>query len=457
MKRLLVIDVVGLTKGLVGENTPHLCRLASSGFQAVLRPALPAVTCTAQSTILTGTLPRQHGVVANGWLFRDLAQVWLWRQSNHLVHGEKVWHRARARDASFTCAQVFWWYNMYADVDWSVTPRPAYFADGRKLPDIYCQPAALRAKLSSQVGEFPLFQFWGPAAGLKSSQWIADAAAFVMRQKRPTLTLVYLPHLDYDLQRFGPGDPRIAAEVRAVDEIVGQLAATASEIDAEVIALSEYGITTVDGSVSINRVLRKAGLLEVYAARNGEILDVGSSRAFALSDHQVAHVYIRNRSDIAAVEKLLAATEGIETVLDENGKAQVGLDHPRSGELIAVSAPGRWFDYYYWLDDDQAPDFARTVDIHQKPGYDPVELFLDEQKPLVKLQIGAKLLARRVGFRSLLNVIPLTPHLVRGSHGRLPEHDDDAPVLISTSAAAQLSRLHMTEVADLMLSTIFDA
>ena len=405
--------------------------------------------------MLTGRLPREHGIVGNGWYFRDLAQVWLWRQSNNLAHGKKVWERGRDRDASFTCAKVFWWYNMYSTADWSITPRPAYFADGRKLPDVYSDPPELRRVLREKLGAFPLFQFWGPGAGLRSSVWIAQAARHVIEVYSPTLTLVYLPHLDYDLQRYGPMAPGIADQVRAIDEVVGGLIQTARSRDMEVIALSEYGITAVTGSVSVNRTLRQSGFLRVHDALNGELLDAGASRAFAVSDHQVAHVYVRGKQDLPPVKQLLESLDGVDVVLDRDGLAEYGLDHERSGDLVAVSNRDRWFDYYYWLNDGKAPDFARTVDIHQKPGYDPVELFLDPQRKLIKARIAGKLLRKMLGFRYLMDVIPLDTSLVRGSHGRLPDDPKDGPVVISSSRVGQRERFAMTDVADLILETIF--
>src|SRR5919197_4676542 len=208
MNRTVVLDVVGLTGDLLGDATPILRALAREGAARPLRTILPAVTCSVQSSMLTGGLPRDHGIVGNGWYFRDLSEIWFWRQSNRLVTGERMWEAASRRDPSFRCATLFWWYNMYSAVTYSVTPRPMYPADGRKLPDIYTEPSELRDELTSRLGTFPLFNFWGPRADIVSSRWIADCARHVYDTRRPTLTLVYLPHLDYNLQRLGPRHPR---------------------------------------------------------------------------------------------------------------------------------------------------------------------------------------------------------------------------------------------------------
>ncbi len=228
MARLLVLDVVGLTRRHLGPDTPHLAALASEGFAAPIEPVLPAVTCSVQATYLTGTLPREHGVVGNGWYYRERAEVALWKQARGLVQAPMVWDVARERDPSLTCAQLFWWFNMFADVAWSVTPRPAYLADGRKVPDVYADPPALRRRLVGRLGQFPLFQFWGPGAGIASTRWIADATVDVLQTERPRLTFAYLPHLDYDHQRYGPDDPRSVAAVTAVDAEAGRLIDAAS-------------------------------------------------------------------------------------------------------------------------------------------------------------------------------------------------------------------------------------
>ena len=458
-KPLVVLDVVGLTHDMLGSRTPNLQRLAASGFARPLGTVLPAVTCTAQSTILTGLLPRDHGVVANGWYFRDLAEVGFWKQSNHLVHGERLYQAAKKRDSRYTTAKMFWWYNMYADVDWSVTPRPGYPADGRKIFDLYSQPAELRDTLQAKLGVFPLPRFWGPAADIASTAWIVDATLEVMRAHHPSLTLVYLPHLDYNLQRLGPDDPRIDEDIRLVDAQAGRLIDAARAAGAEVVVLSEYAITAADRPVPINRALREAGYLAVRREPLGwETLDCGASRAFAVADHQVAHVYVRRSEDIPLVAERLRRTQGIEQVLDREAQHAVGIDHERSGELVAIAAPRAWFTYYFWLDDRLAPDYARTIDIHRKPGYDPVELLLDPQLAFPKLRIALRLARKMLGFRYYMDVIGLDASIVRGSHGRLPgpgRETSEGPVFISSSRAIERDTIPMTAVKSMLLDLQF--
>ena len=428
MKRLDVLDVVGLTEPLLGEHTPAITAFQRLGSLARVRPAFPAVTCTAQSDYLTGQRASRHGIVANGWYNRELAEVQFWKRSNHLVQAPKIWETLRAQLPGFSCATLFWWFNMYSSVDFSITPRPMYPADGRKVFDIYTWPYSLGTEIKRDLGEFPFPAFWGPAAGVDSSRfkadsasrWIAEAAKWVELKHSPTLSLVYLPHLDYNLQRLGPAHPDIARDLRTVDSIVGDLLKFFAARGVEVLLLSEYGIVAVNRPVHLNRLFRERGWLTVKEELGLELLDAGNSRAFAVADHQVAHVYLNDCSLLPQVQAALESTTGVARVLGEVEKTAAALNHPRAGDLVAVAEPDAWFAYYYWLEDARAPDFARTVDIHRKPGFDPVELFLDPELRSPKLRIAWHLLQKRLGFRMLMDIIPLDASLVKGSHGGQP-------------------------------------
>lgn len=448
MHQTVVINVVGLTPELLGPSTPYLTAWSQRGQVATVQAVTPAVTCSAQATYLTGVYPDKHGIVGNGWYFRDEGEVKFWRQSNHLVQAPKLWEMARDIDPAFTCANLFWWYNMYSSVDYSVTPRPMYPADGRKLPDIYTQPAELRAELQAELGPFPLFDFWGPKTSIRSSQWIAESAKRVDQRFRPTLSLIYLPHLDYNLQRLGPSHPAIEQDLREIDTVCQELIAYYEAQGARVIVLSEYGITSVETPVHLNRALRSAGLLATREELGLELLDAGASAAFAVADHQIAHIYINDVSKTGQVRGILEQLSGIEVILDEAGKKQSHLDHPRAGDLIAMARRDAWFTYYYWLDDRRAPDFARTVDIHRKPGYDPVELFIDPQLKFPLLKVGAILLKKSLGFRYLMNVIPLDASLVKGSHGRLTDEPAQGPLFIT-------QQTHMLKTASIDATDVF--
>lgn len=449
MKKTAIINIVGLTTHLIGEHTPFIKKWAAQGQISTIKPMLPAVTCSVQATYLTGKMPNEHGIVGNGWYFEEECEVKFWRQSNKLIQSPKIWDKAREIDASFTCANLFWWYNMYSNADYSVTPRPQYLADGRKMPDCYSQPADLRDKLQKQLGAFPLFDFWGPKTSIKSSRWIAEAAKFTDKLYDPTLTLVYLPHLDYNFQRHGNFHASIPKDLKAIDAVVKDLVTYFEQQKAQVILLSEYGITDVSNPIHLNRMLRKKGYIAVREERGLELLDAGASKAFAVADHQIAHIYIQDKNEIPTIKALISGIEGVEMVLDESTKADYHLNHARSGDLIAVADKDSWFTYYYWLDDKAAPDFARTVEIHKKPGYDPAELILNPDIKFPLWTVGSKLLKKKLGFRYLMDVIPLDATLVKGSHGRLTEAKGDKPVFIT-------QQKHFLDTDEIAPTQVFD-
>ncbi|WP_017558156.1 alkaline phosphatase family protein [Nocardiopsis baichengensis] len=446
---VLVVDAVGLTPRLL-EHAPRLKALADQGWQAPLDTVLPAVTCPVQSTFLTGGLPRDHGIVGNGWFFRDLGEVMLWRQHNRLVQGEKAWETARRAFPGYTAANVCWWYAMGASTDWTVTPRPVYHADGRKSPDCYARPPALHEELTSSLGPFPLFDYWGPTASLRSTAWIVSATRALL--PRADMTLCYIPHLDYDLQRHGPHSEQARTAVRDMDAALAPLLDDAAERGTRVLVVSEYGITPASRPVHVNRALREAGLLEVYTQHGMEYLDPWASRAFAVADHQAAHVYVADPADVPHVASLASSLPGVDLVLDKAAQADHGLDHERSGELVLVAGPEAWFTYYYWLDDASAPDFARGVEIHRKPGFDPAELFLDPAAPnAAKARAALNLAKKKAGLRYTMNVVPTDARWVRGTHGRMPDDPLDGPVAVCGDPSFSRDRIAATDVRDLML------
>ena len=473
MTRTAVINIVGLTDALIGEHTPRIRDFAARGDKASIEPAFPAVTCTAQSTYLTGTTPHGHGIVGNGWYNRELAEVQFWKQSNHIVHGRKLWEELRQRDPKFTCAKLFWWYNMYSTADYSITPRPMYPADGRKVFDIYTTPGTIRSDIQRDLGPFPFPCFWGPAAGVDTpqgsadavSRWIAASAKWIEERHGPTLNLIYLPHLDYNLQRHGPYqraaglalNPAIHRDLREIDSIVGDLIGFFQKQLVQVILLSEYGITNVGQPIHPNRIFRGAGWLTIKDELGLELLDCGASKVFAVADHQVAHIYLNDVTLEPQVRALLEKTDGVGAVLGAAEKRDFGIDHSRAGDLIAIANENSWFTYYYWMDDELAPDFARTVDIHRKPGYDPVELFLDPKISNPKLKIAWRLLQKKLGFRMLMDVIPLDAALVKGSHGARPKNISDWPVLITgKNTLPPSSQLHATDVYHILKWCVLD-
>jgi len=428
--RLAVLNIVGLSKSLLGEHTPGLVEFAEKNGVQSYAPAFPAVTCTAQSSILTGKSPADHGIVANGWYDRESAEVRFWKQSNHIVQGEKIWDTLRREIPGFTCAKLFWWYNMHSSADYTITPRPLYPADGRKVFDIHTQPMGMREELKHDLGEFPFPSFWGPAAGIPSSEWIAASAKWVEEKHLPTLSLVYLPHLDYSLQKDGPDAPNIPAELAKIDKVATDLIAFYESRGVKLIVLSEYGISPVSRPIHLNRLFRERGWLSIKNELGRETLDYGGCRAFAVADHQVAHIYVNDPSIREEVYQLISETKGIDEIRTPQKTWRAGIGTERAGEFIAIAEEDAWFTYYYWNDDSLAPDFARTIDIHRKPGYDPCELFIDPAICFPKLKIAKFLLKKKLGIRGLLDVIPLDASLVKGSHGRDNVPENEQPVLI---------------------------
>jgi predicted AlkP superfamily pyrophosphatase or phosphodiesterase len=438
MNRVAVINVVGLTKSLIGDYTPFLKKWSEKKNVSVVTPVLPAVTCSVQATYLTGKNPVEHGIVGNGWYFSEECEIKFWRQSNKLVQAEKIWEVMKKENPDFTCANMFWWYNMYSSVNYAVTPRPQYHSDGLKLPDIYSQPASLRDELQNEIGPFPLFDFWGPKTSIKSSEWIAEASMKVETKFSPTLSLVYLPHLDYNFQRNGNDIEKNKKDLKEIDRVCEKLINFYEKRNVKVIVLSEYGITTVNRPIHLNRILRKNNFIAIREESGLELLDAGVSDAFSVADHQLAHVYVKDKNNIEKIKNLLRKIEGVEMVLDKNEQEAYSLHHERSGDLVCVADKDSWFSYYYWLDDSKAPDFARTVEIHKKPGYDPVELFIDPKFSVPILKVGSVLMKKKMGFRYLMDVIPLNADLVKGSHGRIPESKNDWAVLIGGEKSGEV-------------------
>lgn len=455
LRPVAVLNLVGLCGEVLREHMPRLAAWSAPAARSRIQPILPSLTCSVQATYLTGVLPETHGIVANGWYFRDTDEIKFWRQSNALIQAPKLWETLRRRHPGFTCANLFWWFAMNAEVDQFVTPRPIYRADGLKLPDVLTRPAELRDQLTASLGTFPLFEFWGPRTSIRSSQWIADAARLVVEQHNPTLTLVYLPHLDYNLQRLGPQHPGVIRDLREIDTVAGDLIDFLEARGREVLVLSEYGIEPVSRPVHLNRALREAGFITVRNECGGEILLPSESRAFAVADHQIAHIYVRNPADLPAVDALLSQLPGVEQLLKGPEIQAAGLAHPRSGERIAIAKPGCWFTYYYWLDDARAPDFAPIVDIHNKPGYDPAELHLNPALRYPALRAARRLLQKKLGFRTTFDLIPLQGECVGGSHGRLLPEPERHPLLLRRSGSPPLpDTLAATEICGLIASAV---
>ncbi|MGE4618447.1 MAG: nucleotide pyrophosphatase/phosphodiesterase family protein [Planctomycetota bacterium] len=426
MKQVAII-AVGLRKKDI-DKIPSLAAIAGQGSVASIVPPTPAVTCTSQATFLTGRDPSVHGIVGNGWYHRDTREIRFWLQPRDLIEGPTFIDRVRA--AGCTVANLFWWFNMGCGANWSLTPRPEYPADGRKLPSVYGEPPELPVDMQQRLGRFPLFDFWGPRAGIPSTRWIVDASIDVIEQQDPDLLMVYLPHLDYDHQRHGPDSAQASRACQELDRELSRLLEKSRAQGADVMVLSEYGIEDVDRPVFINRELAQHDLIGLQITSHGDLLDVHRSDAFAVCDHQLAHVHLSATADRANIRHILSRLDGVERVLGGEELESIGLAHHRSGDLVLLAEQGCWFAYPWWHDDSRAPDYARTVDIHRKPGYDPAELFIDPALNWPRLKVASRLLQKKLGMRALLDVISTDPSMVKGSHGRLPSCEENGPVLL---------------------------
>ncbi|PRP88329.1 type I phosphodiesterase/nucleotide pyrophosphatase, partial [Planoprotostelium fungivorum] len=465
-RKVVVIDVVGLTKSLISkENTPFLYdyieqrRLSVS----VIDEAFPALTCTSQTTYLTGKTPAEHGIFGNGFYDTNFCEIRNWNQSAKLVRSPRIFQMLKdaARSAGRRPPTIFthsWWLTMYdPNIDFLVTPRPQYLQDGGKVADCYTHPPELRDMLQSKLGAFPLGQFWGPLTSVFSSQWIAKSSMMVDEAHNPDVSFIYLPHLDYCLQKFGPSDTvQVPKDLKEIDEVLKDLITYyhAKHPGVEVILLSEYGISDTNKVVHINRILRENGYIRTRRENGGETLDCGASPAFALADHQIAHIYIKNpERDAKNIKRLLKAVPGIHKVYDPKQHAeyyasglQSSMDEMiaagRTGHLIAMSDADAWFSYYYWLEDSMAPDFAYCVAIHRKPGYDPAEMFFRHQPFLAgKLYLFWKLfLVYALRLRTTVDATPVScDGLIRGSHGGFAYKDEHKPVVIYGNIPGQTS------------------
>lgn len=437
-RRLLMLNLAALSPWEVGDDSPHLAALAARGALRPLRAPAPSLTCPSHATLVTGLSPREHGAVSNGWYEPSHGKVFNWERSDGVLSGERLWEAARRLDPTVTSASLFWRFCTHSTCDLTLTERPTYFANGRKGADVYSSDPSFKEECVRELGAFPFFHFWGPMASPPSTSWILGAAERLMRGRRPRLLLCYAPGLDYEGQRFGPRSPQARAALRAVDARVGESLRVAGEEGYEVLVVSDYGFTEVRRAVPLNVWLREAGWLSVDAAANGDLLEPSASRAFAVCDNQVAHVYVRGERGAPAsegfVEEVRARLLGVpgvrEVLRPGEGEGAECLGHARSGQLLAVAEPDAWFSYDYWLSPSRAPDFRHCVDIFGKPGFDPSELFL---RPGVsgRLHLLRRVAQMKLGWRAPFDVVAGDSSLVRGARAVRPGAGEGACLISS--------------------------
>lgn len=399
-KNIIVINVVGLEhRHLNSDLTPNISALAEKGESAKMEPVFPSVTCTVQASILSGRYPSEHGIIANGLYDRSSHSVSFWEQPSALVQRERVWDTLKNKSPGVKTAVLFWQNTMFVNSDIVITPRPLHMGDGSMIQWCYSKPAGYYEEISRTIGDFNLATYWGPMASHRSSEWIGKAAEYTLEKSRPNLMFVYIPHVDYSAQRFGPNSNQARDDLKKADSIVGDIVEKTSKLgtsdETEFMVISEYAFNDVSGAVPLNVKLREAGLLDIRTIGGKEYIDFELSRAFAMVDHQVAHIYIKD-GFADKTQKVLEDLPEVEKVLTKKEQKGLKIDNERSGELIAISTKDKWFSYYWWDEAQKAPPFAGTVDIHRKPGYDPLELFYDREK----------------------NSIPFDTNMIKGSHGR---------------------------------------
>ncbi|HHX7182127.1 alkaline phosphatase family protein [Bacillus cereus group sp. BY128LC] len=437
-KNVVVLDIISLTEEHLNdaELTPNIRKLLENGQQARIKPVFPAVTGSMQATYIAGTSPAEHGIICNGLPNWDTKEITMWNQTMLPVEGKKIWEKLKEEDLAAETAVLFWQFSKLSTADYVVTPAPIHL-DKKTIMWCDSKPRGLYEKLRGKYGEFDLKSFWGPLSSVKSSEWILDAAIDVLEEYKPRLSLVYLPNIDYNAQRFGPESEAAKRSIKEIDSLIGNFVEQLEERNLKeqtrLVILSEYNFKTVNRPIFINQTLNKEGYVAIKHVENMDFLDLEMSKAFALADHQLAHVYIQDSRDIGGVKEILERTPGIAEVWGEEEKRVHKINHELSGQLIAIAEPDSWFVYYWWLNDEQAPEFAYNVDIHRKPGYDPVELFVNPKT----LQI------------------PLEPERIKGSHGLPAKDKGDYVSLVVTGRDFELpDTLEATEVHDLLLKLV---
>lgn len=432
-KHLVFLSIPGLRRSDLSQM-PRLAALMA-GDAATLQPSFPCVTWPVQANMLTGRLPAEHGVIANGFYWRERQAVEMWTAWNDKILAPQIWDLLHQHDRRLTSAAWFPMLSKGCGADFVCMPAPVHNPDGSESLWCYTRPTELYGELRDRLGHFPLQHFWGPLANIRSTAWIADSAVVAAQRFRPSFFYLYLPHLDYAAQKFGPDSEAAIQSLVELDDVIGRLAEglTAAYGSSELLwlAVSEYVITPVSHVAYPNRRLREAGLLQVTQTESGEELDLAASQAWALVDHQFSHVFVRD-GDADVIQKVVEffrGAPGIAEVLHGAERDKYAMNHERSGEVILISAPDSWQAYYWWLDDAAAPAYARTVDIHRKPGYDPVELHID------------------MATRS----IPLNATLVRGSHGAPASSPEQEGVALCSHRGVLPPRLADTDVCGSVL------
>ena len=400
-KHVVVLDIVGLDVSHISSGlVPTISEIANNGQYGYLKPVFPSVTCTVQASVLSGKYPSDHGIVSNGFYDKENFQVLFWEQSSKLVQSERIWDVLEKKNSNIKTSVLFWQNTMFANSNYLITPRPIHLENGGMDMWCYSRPPNYYEDVSSKIGEFDLLSYWGPFASFKSTEWISKSVEYTLENHKPDLLFAYFPQLDYPSQKFGKNSTQVKEDLRKIDEVVDSIVKKVEKLglsdETEFIFFSEYGFNDVNDAIPLNKILRQNGLLETRTIKNKEYIDFEYSQAFAIVDHQIANIYLNDHADKIYVRKVLEEIKGIDMICANDKKQKLKIDNNRSGDLIAIADIDKWFSYYWWFDEDKAPTFTKTVDIHRKPGYDPLELFFDPAKKSVSFDTK----------------------LIKGSHGR---------------------------------------
>jgi predicted AlkP superfamily pyrophosphatase or phosphodiesterase len=417
MKKLIVLDIVGLSKKQYDQIKPqNISKILENGSVSSFQPSFPAVTCSVQASIFSGTYPSEHGIISNGYYDQILKHVSFWEQSSNLVNSPRIWDKLKQNMPDFKSGLLFLQNSLYANSDVVITPKPIHL-DDKMIMWCYSKPENFYEKITESLGTFDLKSYWGPFSSIKSSNWIINSAKKTLETHKPDLLIVYLPHLDYTSQKFGPDSDEFKESVIELDNLLGDFSLFLNQEfkdEYEIMVLSEYTFNSVNKSISPNLILRQNGLLSTRRIEGKDYIDYELSKAFAMVDHQIAHIYINPGHEDEVYEVL--KNKNIGTILDLKLQKELKINHPKSGDLILCADSNSWFNYYWWDNIEHAPDFTFSVDIHRKPGYDPLELFFDFKTKHISHDTS----------------------LIKGSHGLIPT-DDNLP-LIGTSFDSNLDK-----------------
>jgi len=429
MKKLIVLDVVGITnKILKNVNLPNIVKIFEDGFCASMIPPFPAVTCTVQASLTSGHYPERHGIICNGHYDRNHKQVSFWEQYNSSVEMPRIWDILKKTNPNLKTAVLFWQNSLYINSDIVITPKPIHL-ENKMIMWCYSKPVNYYEELVEHLGEFDLKWYWGPFVSIKSTKWIIEATKYTINKHKPDLVLVYLPHLDYAAQKFGPSSNEFKQSLFELDNIIGDLIEflnSSVQNEYEIIIHAEYGFFDVKNSISPNIILRDNGMLATRIIDGKEYVDFENSKAFAMVDHQVSHVYLKNGYE-DKIKMIFESNENIVNILDKKSQKSFRINHSKSGELILCAEKDSWFNYYWWVDEKFAPPFSFSVDIHRKPGYDPLELFLDKKTKTISQDTS----------------------LVKGSHGICDQKDqDELPIFaMSMNPSQKIEKLDVIQIA----------